>query len=320
MATRSLVVGGTGGIGYAIACRLAAASASSQVTISGRTEPKDIPHPNIKFRALDASSMRSIKRYTDDYKSLQDPQLDLLVLTQGILTMAGRTETSEGIDRKMALHYYGRQLLIRELSPILKDDAKVLIVLDSTRGSPTKLIWDDLDLKKNFSLQKAADHCLSMTDAMIQAYAAENKDKRQHFIHAYPGIVQTNLFHTMPWYLRTATKLLTNVMGVPADTCAERLLEGVDGASGKDGASWSCIDQNGKVVGNKAIFTEEDLKKVKDHTWKTIDEALAVPTTMEGIGFAIFQPRKVANSTDPGIARPGPVSKMTDKGTTPASR
>ncbi|KAK1461048.1 hypothetical protein CMEL01_14684 [Colletotrichum melonis] len=278
MATRSLVVGGTGGIGYAIACRLAAASASSQVTISGRTEPKDIPHPNIKFRALDASSMRSIKRYTDDYKSLHDPQLDLLVLTQGILTMAGRTETSEGIDRKMALHYYGRQLLIRELSPILKDDAKVLIVLDSTRGSPTKLIWDDLDLKKNFSLQKAADHCLSMTDAMIQAYAAENKDKRQHFIHAYPGIVQTNLFHTMPWYLRTATKLLTNVMGVPADTCAERLLEGVDGASEKDGASWSCIDQNGKVVGNKAIFTEEDLKKVKDHTWKTIDEALAVPS------------------------------------------
>ncbi|OHE94194.1 hypothetical protein CORC01_10532 [Colletotrichum orchidophilum] len=278
MATRSLVVGGTGGIGYAIACRLAAASASSQVTISGRTEPKDLPHPNIKFRPLDASSMRSIKRYTDDIKSLQDQQLDLLVLTQGSLTMAGRNETSEGIDRKMALHYYGRQLLIRELSPILKDDAKVLIVLDSTRGSPTKLIWDDLDLKKNFSLQNAANHCLSMTDAVIQAYANENKGKKQHFIHAYPGLVQTNIFHTMPWYLRAPTRILTSVAGVPADTCAEKLLKGVNEASEKDGKFWSCIDQNGKVVDNKAIWTEEDLQKVTDHTWKTIDEALAVPS------------------------------------------
>jgi NAD(P)-dependent dehydrogenase (short-subunit alcohol dehydrogenase family) len=209
--TRALVVGGTGGIGYGIACRIAAEGRSSTVIISGRTKPESIPHANIEFRKLDASSMRAIKAYTDAYKSAQHPKLDLLVLTQGIMTIAGRTETPEGIDRKMALHYYGRQLLIRELIPVLKDDAKVVIVLDSLYGSPTKLNWEDLDLKTTFSIGNAANHCISMNDAMVQQYAAQQQQQqaqsgnKRHFVHANPGIVKTNLNQELPWFLRSPT-------------------------------------------------------------------------------------------------------------------
>lgn len=279
MATRALVVGGTGGIGFAIACRLAAASASSTVIISGRNKPKDIPHANMEFRPLDASLMHSIKQYTDAYKSAKEPQLDLLVLTQGILTTAGRTETSEGIDRKMALHYYGKQLLVRELTPVLKDDAKVLLVLDGVRGNPTGLIWDDLDLKKNFSLGNAAHHCLSMTDAIIQEYAMQQKgDKasRRHYVHAYPGLVKTDLFESLPWYLRAGSKVLSTLIGVSPDTCAENLLKGTDNcaaAGEKEGRFWSCIDNSGHLVTKKETWTEEQIKKISEHTWKIVDEA-----------------------------------------------
>ncbi|KAJ4169650.1 hypothetical protein NW754_005802 [Fusarium falciforme] len=103
MTTRALVVGGTSGIGYAMACRVAAEASTSIVTISGRTKPNNIPHANINFRPLEATSMRQIKQYTDDFKA-QGQKLDLLIMTQGIMTTAGRTETPEGIDRKMALH------------------------------------------------------------------------------------------------------------------------------------------------------------------------------------------------------------------------
>ncbi|RSL43902.1 hypothetical protein CEP54_014895 [Fusarium duplospermum] len=75
----------------------------------------------------------------------------------------------------MALHYYGRQLLIRELSPVLKDDAKVLIVLDTA-------------------------------------------DKEDKF--------------------------------------------------------WSCINEKGDVVLNKPVWSEEQIQRVRDHTWKVIDDAL----------------------------------------------
>ncbi|KAJ3469594.1 hypothetical protein MRS44_003659 [Fusarium solani] len=219
MTTRALVVGGTSGIGYAMACRVAAEASTSVVTISGRTKPRvaaeastsvvtisgrtkpqNIPHANINFRPLEATSMRQIKQYTDDFKA-QGQKLDLLIMTQGIMTMAGRTETAEGIDRKMALHYYGKQLLIRELLPTMSEDGKVIIVFDGWLGSPDKLIWEDLDLKTHFSLGKAADHCMSMNDAMVQYFAAQqtsNGAGRRHFVHAWPGGVSSGHGESFP--------------------------------------------------------------------------------------------------------------------------
>ncbi|KAJ3537716.1 hypothetical protein NM208_g6195 [Fusarium decemcellulare] len=280
MATKALVVGGTGGIGYAIACRVAANPASS-VIVSGRTKPKDFPHNNMEFRALDASSMRSIKQYTDQFKLDKDnnPNLDLLVLSQGIFTTAGRTETPEKIDRKMALHYYGRQLLIRELLPVLKEDAKVLIVLDSTRGDPAKLNWEDLDLKTHFSLSNTATHCVTMTDAMIQAYSTQQKGQsgiRRHFIHAAPGIVKTDIYDTLPWYQRVGLRGLSNVLGVSPETCAENLLKGTYESAAsreKEDKFWSCIDGKGHAVPNKPTWTAEQIQLVVDHTWRIVDNA-----------------------------------------------
>lgn len=283
MATRALVVGGTGGIGYAIACRIAAESGASSVIISGRTKPKDIPHANIEFRQLDASLMRSIKQYTDLYKSTADQKLDLLVLTQGILTTAGRTETSEGIDRKMALHYYGRQLLVRELIPVLKPDAKVLIVLDGQRGDPASLNWEDLDLKTNYSLANVAAHCITMTDAMVQAYATQQEGEnaiRRHFVHAYPGIVSTGLFEGLPWYLRVPTRVLGNVIGTSPDVCAENLVKGTldcAAAAKEEEKSWSFINGKGLPVPKKPTWSDEQIQKVVKHTWDVVDNAIGAP-------------------------------------------
>lgn len=274
MATKSLIVGGTGGIGYAIACRIASSSPASTVIISGRNEPKDIPHSNIQFRALDAASMRSIKKYTDEFKTSQD-RIGTLVLTQGILTSAGRTETPEGIDRKMALHYYGRQLLIRELMPALTEDAKVLIVLDSVRGGPDKLNWDDLDLKSTFSLGSAAAHCLSMTDAMIQNYATEQKleGKSRHFVHAMPGVVNTSIAKSLPWYMRIPASAAASLLGTSPDTCAENMIIGLDEVA-KGDKNYGFVNEKGKVFEKKA-WNEDQVQKVKDHTWKILDEALS---------------------------------------------
>lgn len=295
-ATRALVVGGTSGIGYAMACRVAASSPAASVIISGRTKPKDIPHANIEFRPIEATLMSEIKSFTDKLKQQQSAtieknKLDLLIMTQGIMTMTGRTETSEGIDRKMALHYYGKQLLIRELLPALKDDAKVVIVYDSKTGNPDKLIWDDLDLKTHFSLGNAANNCMVMNDIMIQHYAArqqrqsqsassQNTPPKRHFIHAWPGGVNTGLMRELPWYLSGIAKVLAPLVTVTPDTCAEHLLNGVREVSitdqnDKESNYWNYIDNKGKVIRNKAVFSEEQTERVAEHTWKLIDQALA---------------------------------------------
>jgi NAD(P)-dependent dehydrogenase (short-subunit alcohol dehydrogenase family) len=261
-----------------MACRIAS-EAKSSVIISGRTKPQSIPHPNIEFRPLDASSMQQIKQYANAFKqSAQQQQLDLLIMTQGIMTMAGRTETPEGIDRKMAVHYYGKQLLIRELLPALKDDAKVVIVFDGKYGNPDKLNWDDLDLKRNFSLGNAANHCMVMNDAMIQWWAAQQRQQgihhTRHFVHAYPGGVKTGILRDLPWYLRAPAWALGSLIAVSPETCANNLLNGVSksAAEGNDhGRFWSNIDNKGRLIGNKAIWTEEQMQRIAEHTWKLVD-------------------------------------------------
>lgn len=284
MAVRALVVGGTSGIGFGIACRLAAQDASSSIIISGRTKPQNLPHSNLDFRPLDATSMRRIKQYTDNLKSSLTRKLEFLVMTQGIMTTDGRTETSEGIDRKMALHYYGKQLLIRELLPALEDDAKVIIVFDALSGNPSKMVWEDLGLKTHFSLANAANHCMTMNDAMVQYFAAEQKASLQnggtakrHFTHAFPGGVNTRLHRELPWYLRRAGKALLAVAGVSPETCAEHLLSGVEAQLQEDndnGRFWSTINSKGKIIKNKVACTEGQIELVATHTWEVVDDAL----------------------------------------------
>ena len=284
MAARALFVGGTNGIGYAMACRVAAELSPSTVVISGRTKPAELPHANMEFRRVDASSMREIKKFTDNFKSTQKQEkLELLVMSQGIMTMAGRTETSEGIDQRMAIHYYGKQLFVKELLPILKDDARVIIVYDSLFGGPSKLDWDDLDLKKNFGLKKSADHCTSMTDAMIQTYALQQKQSdsspARHFVHAWPGGVATNLLRDLPWYVRLPGKAVASLIAVSPETCAKNMLSGIPETvkdNETDGRFYSYCNNKGRAISKKEPWTEHQLKQVEAHTWSLIDQALVV--------------------------------------------
>jgi hypothetical protein len=48
------------------------------------------------------------------------PKINFLVMTPGIMTTKGRDETEEGIDRKLAVHYYARWKFVSDLLPALK--------------------------------------------------------------------------------------------------------------------------------------------------------------------------------------------------------
>src|ERR1700691_3594031 len=76
------------------------------------------------------------------------PKLNYLVATVGFLTLKGRDETSEGLDKKLALNYYARRKFVNDL-----EDAKLLSVLAAGHGGPIDL--DDLGLKKGYSLSAA---------------------------------------------------------------------------------------------------------------------------------------------------------------------
>ena len=68
----------------------------------------------------------------------------------------GRTETTEGHDRKYMLHYLGRFLLISRLLPLLRNAAEqneqATVVSVLAAGVEDRVFLDDFELKKSMTL------------------------------------------------------------------------------------------------------------------------------------------------------------------------
>ena len=257
----------------------------SKLTVAGRNKSSVdeliSQYPDTDFQPINAFLMKDVKRFCAEYtshvrsSSSDLKEIDILVLTQGILSLQGRTPTApENIDQKMALHYYSRMLIVRELEPILSPRALVLSVLDG-RGSnvhDNAIKWSDLDLAQpgSYGIQGAARHCLGMTDGLLQAFAERHGADARTFIHAYPGFVSTPLLtKNMPFYARIPMKLLGAAISVSPDKCAEYLLQGSADVHAKGRGSYN-IDNQGREV-QKTPATKEQMDKLWEHTWALID-------------------------------------------------
>jgi NAD(P)-dependent dehydrogenase (short-subunit alcohol dehydrogenase family) len=197
----AVFVGGTSGIGAGMARAFARhRNGDAHIVLVGRNRAAaeeiiaSFPAPASKgakyeFVECDVMLMKNIRRTTEDLRQ-RLPKVNFLVLSPGILTMQGRTETEEGIDKKLALHYYARWRFTYEcvvvlcavfagcsrvcsLIPLLQkatdagEDAKVMTVLSAgIEGGPIDL--NDLGLKKNYTLSNTAKSASTYNDLMIQ--------------------------------------------------------------------------------------------------------------------------------------------------------
>ncbi|KUL89523.1 hypothetical protein ZTR_04415 [Talaromyces verruculosus] len=200
----AVFVGGTSGIGLSTAREFTRYAAAPHIYLIGRNEAQaseiisELQTINgsatVSFIKSDVSLLKNVDEACQEI-SKKESKVNLLFLSAGILTTKGRTETSEGIDKKLSLHYYSRMRFIQNLIPQLGQAAssgslaRVVSVLGpSTEG---KLIEDDLDLQKNYSLPNAATHAVTMTSLSMIHLAASNPTIS--FIHSAPGGVKTNI-------------------------------------------------------------------------------------------------------------------------------
>ncbi|KAF8823752.1 hypothetical protein HHX47_DHR9000527 [Lentinula edodes] len=123
-------VGGTSGIGRAMAQAFARhTNGNAHIVIIGRNKiaaaeliasfPKADTNAIHEFIPCDVSLITNVHNTTSELaRRLQ--RIDHLVLSSGILIFAGRNETSEGLDDKMALSYYSRWTFIHDLIPLMQ--------------------------------------------------------------------------------------------------------------------------------------------------------------------------------------------------------
>ncbi|KAF7303344.1 hypothetical protein MIND_00562100 [Mycena indigotica] len=236
----ALFVGGTSGIGQALAQRLAHhTQGNAHILLAGRNAdaarvsidsfPKVANHHH-EFLPCDVSLMGNVRYVCSTLLARQHtdlPRLNFLVLSPGFFTVFSNCDpTDEGIDKKLAVLYYARWLFIHSLLPLLQnaaaagEPAHVYSVLGAGTGS--SIDWDDLGLKKRYGAVKAATVAATYTDLAMQRFAAHNRTVQ--FTHAFPGLVRTPMMLPKSWPLKPFGPLISMAsmpFTVAPETCAE---------------------------------------------------------------------------------------------------
>jgi len=278
-------VGGTSGIGEGMA--LTMAKMKADVTVAGRNKDAGDkivaqmkalnPEGAYDFRTIDCSLMKDVQRFSQQYKE-EFKQLNYLIISAGFMTTQGRTETKEGIDQKLAVHYYSRWFLIKELLPLLEatadagQDARVMSVLAATKGGPAP--EDDFGLKTHYSLRNADKTGPFHNDLMVEEFASRHP--KIPFTHIFPGFVNTPLATRphMPWYARWAAKAVSP-FGTSILDCGQMMTYGL--LRKETAKGWALLDSHGNIYPHPLKAQTEDMrKKVWKHTEELVDSALKV--------------------------------------------
>lgn len=176
-----VVTGGTAGIGQSMVEALAHhLQGRLHVVLIGRNRAAGekviagLPRtPDSKYEVMvcDLTLMKDVHALAAELlKRL--PKINFLVNSAGFVRLrGGRQETEEGIDDLMAIRYYNRFALTKDLLPLLRnantqgEAANVLCIQGAGRSPEVDL--GDLGLKKKYTTMKAATQTIAYTDLMI---------------------------------------------------------------------------------------------------------------------------------------------------------
>ncbi|KAG5638299.1 hypothetical protein H0H81_000824 [Sphagnurus paluster] len=265
----AIFVGGTAGIGQGLVEAFSRhTKGNAHIVIVGRNRaaadtiiaalprPSDNAQYTHEFVQCDVTLMKNVESVTKELLT-RLPKINFLFMSPGFMSLNGRTETPEGIDRKLAVHYYSRWKFVDGLLPALLrakntgEDAKVLSVLAAGKGGNIDL--DDLGLKKTYSVSNAGLAAPTYNDLMLQEFAEKNPGLT--FVHSYPGWVKTGLGSSS--FAISAFKTLFSPFFMTYQDSGEYMLHGLLGS--KQG--FSRVGSQGEDIGMKKYFGSEEARK-----------------------------------------------------------
>ncbi|XP_039331439.1 polyprenol dehydrogenase isoform X2 [Saimiri boliviensis] len=217
----AIVTGGTDGIGYSTAKRLA--RLGMHVIIAGNNDGKaeevvrkikeETLNVKVEFLYCDLASMASIWRFVQKFKMKKIP-LHVLVNNAGVM-MVPQRKTRDGFEEHFGLNYLGHFLLTNLLLDTLRESgspghsARVVTVSSATHYV-AELNMDDLQSSACYSPHGAyAQSKLALvlfTYHLQRLLAAAGSHVTANVVD--PGVVDTGLYRHVFWGTRLVKKLL----------------------------------------------------------------------------------------------------------------
>jgi len=262
------VIGGTSGIGRALA--LAVASRGADVTVVGRTF-RDQGVPQLRFLGADLSRMKEAKRIA---RELPSEALDLLIMTQGIFAGKRRATNPEGIELDMAVSYLSRFVLLRELAGRLgttrsAGKPKPRVYVMGFPGQDRKATLDDFNSERAYRWSIAHSNGVVGNEALVLDSAERYPSFNVYGLN--PGVMTSNIMSGVLGESTLALKLQQTVVGLlfqSPEQYAEKMLPLLVSPD-IEGHSGAMFGRHGDPIhSNPSLLQRPYLKRVVEESEK----------------------------------------------------
>ncbi|MGI5502288.1 SDR family NAD(P)-dependent oxidoreductase [Lentzea sp. CA-135723] len=218
---RLTVIGGTNGLGQAVAQQALALGAD--VTVVGRTL-RDAPHERLRFVKADLSSMSEALRLGEE---LPVEAEDVVLFTNGITAAKAREETPEGVERDMAVSYLSRYALLRGLDPRIGAgrSARARVFVMAGPGGDQDGNPDDLNALTGYNQNTAHMNTVAANEALTVNGAGSETGPAYFGLN--PGLVKTDIranYLGEGSFAHRATETLVGMLAQSARTYARRIV------------------------------------------------------------------------------------------------
>lgn len=203
----AIITGGTSGIGYSTANRLAKDGA---IVYAAARNERVFTNPNIRFHYLDVTKSDSCKQLLDDVVNAHG-KIDILVADAGITADSLTAKmTDDQFDRVIDVNLKGVFNIIRYVGPFMENQGYGSIVTVSS------VVGEQGNIGQiNYSASKGA--VISMTKTWAKEFSRKGANVRVNAVA--PGYIMTKMMDTVPQELldRFASQTMLKRLGQPEE-------------------------------------------------------------------------------------------------------
>lgn len=200
---RSVIITGTGGIGYETALEMTRAGAD--VIMAGRNKEKGEaaikkintlnPVGTIRFEKLDLADLASIEAFSERIMT-QRENLDILINNAAVMNPPQRKTTKDGFELQMGTNYFGHFALTAHLLPLLQNGMNSRVVTLSSIAHRSGVInFDDLQSEHDYKPQQT--YAQSKLACLMFSLELQRRSDTAGWgitsMGAHPGISRTEL-------------------------------------------------------------------------------------------------------------------------------
>lgn len=160
--SRAVITGGSDGIGFGIARRLAAAGAELVLPVRNRAKGEaaaaeiraETPGATVILKTLDLSSLESVAELGEVLLADGAP-IHLLVNNAGVMTPPQRQVTADGIELQLGTNHLGHVALVAHLLPLLRAGRARVTSQISVAAASGAINWEDLNWERSYNGMRA---------------------------------------------------------------------------------------------------------------------------------------------------------------------